>query len=237
MAARLKAVGYPDADLHIFVPEGHPKEGGLVAVLRGSDPKAKAVLMLAHVDVVEARREDWTRDPFTLIEEGGYFYARGASDDKSMVAIFLDNLIRYKREGLRPERDIIVAATCDEEIIPSKFNGVEYLLKNHRELIDAEFALNEGSGGLLDAAGKPVRMGIQAGEKVFQTYTLEVTNPGGHSSVPRKDNAITHMAAGLARLGAYDWPFKLSDTTRTYFERMAAIEGDCSVRVPGGVTV
>jgi acetylornithine deacetylase/succinyl-diaminopimelate desuccinylase-like protein len=224
MHKRLVAGGIPAADIRIIVPPGGPKKGNLVVRYRGSGAK-KAILLLGHLDVVEARREDWVRDPFKLIEEGGYFYARGASDDKSMVAVFLDNLIRYRREGYRPERDIIVAATCDEEIIPSPFNGAEFLLKHHRGLIDADFALNEGSSGLLDKDGKPVRMGIQAGEKVFQTYTLEVTNRGGHSSVPIKDNAITHMAAGLARLGAYDWPFKLSDTTRAYFERMAGIEG------------
>ena len=184
----------------------------------------KPILLLGHLDVVEARREDWERDPFKLIEENGYFYARGAFDDKAMAAIFLDNLIRYKQEGYRPERDLIVALTCDEEIIPSKFNGAEYLLKNHRALIDADFALNEGATGLLTSDGKPQRMTIQAGEKVFQTYTLEVTNRGGHSSVPVKDNAIIHLAGGLARLGDFDFPFKLSDTTRAYFERMSAIE-------------
>ena len=219
MQKRLLAGGIPASDIRIIVPPGAPKKGNLVARHRGTGAK-KPILLLGHLDVAEARREDWVRDPFTLIEEGGYFYARGATDDKSMVAIFLDNLIRYRREGWRPARDIIVAATCDEEIIPSKFNGVEYLLKNHRALIDAEFALNEGAGSLLDDAGKPVRMGIQAGEKMFQTYTLETTDPGGHSAMPRKDNAIAHMAARLARLGAHDWPFKLSETTRAYFERI-----------------
>ena len=223
MKKRMVAGGIPATDVQIIVPPGNPKKGNLIVRYRGTGAK-KPLLLLGHLDVVEAKREDWTRDPFKLIEEGGYFYARGAADDKSMVAVFLDNFLRYRREGYRPERDIIGAFTCDEEIIPSKFNGAEYLLKNHRSLIDAEFALNEGSGGLLDGAGKPVRMGIQAGEKVFQTYTLEVTNRGGHSSVPVKDNAITHLAGGLARLGAFDWPFKLSDTTRTYFERMAALE-------------
>ena len=223
MQKRLVAGGIPAADIQIIVPPGAPKKGNLVARLRGDGAK-KPILLLGHLDVVEARREDWTRDPFKLIEEGGYFYARGAADDKAMVAVFLDNLIRYQREGYRPQRDIVLAATCDEEIIPSQFNGVEYLLKHHRPLIDAEFALNEGSSGILDAAGKPVRMGIQAGEKVFQTYTLEVTNRGGHSSVPIKDNAISHLAGGLARLGAFDFPFRLSDTTRAYFERMAGIE-------------
>jgi acetylornithine deacetylase/succinyl-diaminopimelate desuccinylase-like protein len=138
--------------------------------------------------------------------------------------VFVANLIRYQREGYRPERDLILAATCDEELIPSKFSGIEYLLKNHRNLIDAEFALNEGASGLLDDKGGYVRMGIQAGEKVFQTYQLEVTNPGGHSSLPVKENAIYHLAGGLARLGAFDFPFKLTDTTRLYFERMSKIE-------------
>ena len=223
MRVHLKAGGIPDADMQLLVPPGGPKKGNLVARLRGTGAKMP-MLLLAHLDVVEARREDWVRDPFKLIEENGYFYARGASDDKAMAAVFVDNLIRYKREGLRPERDIILALTCDEELIPSKFNGVEFLLKNHRNLIDAEFAINEGAGGLLDREGKPVRMAIQAGEKVFQTYTLEATNPGGHSSVPSKDNAIYHLAGGLARLAAFDFPFRLSDTTRAYFERLSTIE-------------
>ncbi len=223
MRVHLRAGGIPDADLQLLVPPGGPKKGNLVARLRGTGSK-KPILLLAHLDVVEAKRGDWLRDPFKLIEEDGYFYARGASDDKAMAAVFIDNLIRYKREGLRAERDIILALTCDEEIIPSKFNGVEFLLKHHRPLIDAEFALNEGAGGLLDKDGKPVRMAIQAGEKVFLTYTLEVTNRGGHSSVPVKDNAIYHLSGGLARLGAFDFPFRLSDTTRAYFERLSTIE-------------
>src|SRR5258708_11489202 len=146
-------------------------------------------MLLGHLDVVEAKREDWERDPFKLVEESGYFYARGASDDKAMVAVFVANLIRYGREGYRPERDLILVATCDEEIIPSNFSGIVYLLKNHRDLIDAQFALNEGRNGLLDKHGNHLRMTIQAGEKVFQTYQLEVTNPGGPSPGPGKDNA------------------------------------------------
>jgi acetylornithine deacetylase/succinyl-diaminopimelate desuccinylase-like protein len=141
-----------------------------------------------------------------------------------MVAVFTANLLRYRREAYRPQRDLILVATCDEEMIPSKFSGIVYLLQNHRKLIDAEFALNEGGNGLLDRNGNYQRMTIQAGEKVFQTYQLEVTNPGGHSSLPVKDNAITHLAGGLARLGVYDFPFKLSATTRAYFERMSRIE-------------
>ena len=223
MRARLAVGGIPAGDMQVIIPPGAPKKGNLIARYRGAGTK-RPILLLGHLDVVEARREDWERDPFKLIEENGYFYARGAFDDKAMAAIFLDNLIRYRQEGYRPERDLIVALTCDEEIIPSKFNGAEYLLKNHRALIDADFALNEGATGLLTSDGKPQRMTIQAGEKVFQTYTLEVTNRGGHSSVPVKDNAITHLAGGLARLGTFDFPFRLSDTTRAYFERMSAIE-------------
>ncbi len=223
MGTRLAAGGIPAADVQIIVPPGAPKKGNLVARLRGSGAK-KPLLLLAHLDVVEAKREDWARDPFKLIEENGYFYARGASDDKAMAAVFVANLIRYRQEGYRPARDLIVALTCDEEIIPSKWNGVEYLLRHHRPLIDAEFALNEGGSGVIDRNGKYVRMNIQLGEKVFQTYHLEVTNRGGHSALPVKDNAITHLAEGLARLGSFDFPFTLSATTRAYFERMSRIE-------------
>jgi acetylornithine deacetylase/succinyl-diaminopimelate desuccinylase-like protein len=223
LAARLVAAGLPAQDVQVIVPPEGPKKGNLVARYRGTGAK-KPVMLLGHLDVVEAKREDWQGDPFRLVEENGYLYARGAADDKAMVAVFTANLIRYRKESYRPERDLIQVATCDEEIIPSKFSGIVYLLKNHRNLIDAEFALNEGGAGLLDRNGKYLRMSVQAGEKVFQTYRLEVTNPGGHSALPVKDNAITHLAGGLARLGAYDFPFKLSATTRAYFERMSSIE-------------
>ncbi|MEK7878075.1 MAG: M20/M25/M40 family metallo-hydrolase [Pseudomonadota bacterium] len=223
MAGRLKAGGLPAQDVQVLVPPGGPKKGNLVARYRGTGAN-KPLMLLGHLDVVEAKREDWQRDPFKLVEENGYFHARGASDDKAMVSIFIANLIRYRQEGYRPDRDLILAATCDEEIIPSDFSGIVYLLKNHRNLIDAEFALNEGGSGLLDRNGNYLRMNVQAGEKVFQTYQLEVTNPGGHSALPVKDNAIYHLAGGLARLAAYDFPFKLSATTRAYFERMSRIE-------------
>jgi len=223
MAALLAAGGIPATDIQLLVPPGAPKKGNLVVRYKGSGAK-KPLLLLAHIDVVEAKREDWQRDPFKLVEEGGYFYARGAFDDKAMAAIFVHNLIRYRAEGYRPQRDIVLALTCDEEIIPSPYNGVEYLLKNHRALIDAEFALNEGGTGLRDRAGKPLRLNVQAGEKVFETYTLETTNHGGHSAVPVKDNAIYHLAGGLTRLAAFDFPFKLSEATRAYFERMSKLE-------------
>lgn len=223
VAQRLKAAGYRDEDLHIVVPPGGPAKGNLVARLKG-DGSARPLLLLAHVDVVEARREDWVRDPFKLVEEDGVFYARGAADDKAMAAAFVANMIRYKQEKLAPRRDLVLALTCDEELVPSQFDGVEYLLKNHRPLIDAELALNEGGFGLLDKDGKPVRHGIQAGEKVYQSFQLEVTHSGGHSSTPYRDNAIYHLADGLSRLGAFSFPFKLSPVTRAFYERMAKIE-------------
>jgi acetylornithine deacetylase/succinyl-diaminopimelate desuccinylase-like protein len=223
MAKRLKAGGFKDSELQLIIPPGGPKKGNLVARLKGDGSK-KPLLLLAHIDVVEANREDWERDPFKLVEENGMFYARGASDDKAMAASFVNNMILYKKEKLPLKRDIIMALTCDEELVPSKFDGAEYLVNHHRALIDAEIALNEGGGGLLDKDGKPVRHGIQAGEKIYQSFQLEVTNPGGHSSAPFKDNAIYHLADGLSRLGQFSFPFKLSPVTRAYYERMSKIE-------------
>lgn len=223
MAAHLKAAGFPDGDLHLVVPPERPKDGNLVAVLPGSDPNAKPMLLLAHIDVVEANRADWERDPFTLIEEDGYFYGRGTADDKAMAAVFTDSMMRFKRDGYVPHRTIKMALTCGEET-PKVFNGVEYLIANHRDLIDAGFAINEGSGGRLNSEGKHVFLGIQAGEKTYQDYTLEVTNPGGHSSRPVKDNAIYHLANGLARLGAYDFPIALNEAVKAHFEAMSAID-------------
>jgi acetylornithine deacetylase/succinyl-diaminopimelate desuccinylase-like protein len=224
MAARLRAAGFPDADLHAFGIAEHPKDGGLVAVLHGTDPRAKAILLLAHLDVVEARREDWTRDPFTLVEEGGYFYARGAFDDKSMAAVWVDTLIRLRQENFVARRGVKMALTCGEEA-GAKFAGAEYLATHERDLIDAQFALNEIAYGVLDGQGKRVVMEVEAGEKTDQDYRLEVTNPGGHSSRPVKGNAIYQLAAALTRLSEYEFPIQFNDTTRTYFERMADIIG------------
>jgi acetylornithine deacetylase/succinyl-diaminopimelate desuccinylase-like protein len=223
VAVRLKGAGFAAADVRVIVPPGGPKKGNLVARLRGTGAR-KPLLLLAHLDVVEAKREDWQRDPFKLVEENGYFYARGAADDKAMASVFAANMIRMKREGFVPDRDIILALTADEEMIPTKFSGVEYLLKHHRDLIDAALALNEGGSGLTDKDGRHLYHGVQAGEKVFQTYRLEVTNPGGHSARPSKDNAIYHLADGLSRLGRFDFPFNLNAVTRSYFERMAQLE-------------
>jgi acetylornithine deacetylase/succinyl-diaminopimelate desuccinylase-like protein len=223
MAGRLKAAGYADKDLQILIPPNRPKDGNLIAVLHGADPAAKAIMLLAHIDVVEAKREDWERDPFRLVEESGYFYARGASDDKAMAASFTDAMIRYKKEGFKPRRDIKLALTCGEET-PDTFNGAHWLMTTHRSEMDAAFALNEGAGGRLQGDNR-VYLGIQAGEKVYQDYTLEVTNPGGHSSRPIRDNAIYHLAGGLSKIGLYDFPAHLNEATRLHFERMGPILG------------
>jgi acetylornithine deacetylase/succinyl-diaminopimelate desuccinylase-like protein len=224
MAARLKAAGYSDEDARVFVPEGHPKEGGLLAVLHGSDPKAKAILMLAHVDVVEAKREDWTRDPFTLIEEDGYFYGRGTSDMKAQAAIWVDNLIRYREEGYKPRRSIKMALTCGEET-NGALNGAGWLAKNAREDIDAELALTEGVDGELDARGHKIALGILAAEKTSQNFTFEATNSGGHSSRPVPDNAIYHVVRAVDHVSRYEFPVQLDDANRAYFTGMSKIIG------------
>ena len=224
VAGHLKDAGFPDSDIHLFSTPDKPKEGGIVAVLPGSDPKAKAILLLGHLDVVEAKREDWTRDPFTLIEENGYFYGRGVADMKSLDAAWIDALMRIKQEGFRHRRTLKLALTCGEETA-SAFNGAGWLAKNQRELIDAEFALNEGGGGRLDSQGKPLIMTVQAAEKFPQDYILEVTNPGGHSSRPVKKNAINQLAKGLVKISEYEFPIEASDITRGYFAKMAGQVG------------
>jgi acetylornithine deacetylase/succinyl-diaminopimelate desuccinylase-like protein len=223
MADRLRAAGFGDADLHLFTAPDHPKEGGLVAIYPGRDPKLKAILLLAHLDVVEARREDWVRDPFTLVEENGSFYARGAIDDKAEAAIWVDSLIRYRQENYRPHRTLKLALTCGEET-SNAFNGARWLSENQRDLIDAAFAINEGAAGELDADGHRIALEVQAGEKASQNYRLEVTNPGGHSSRPVKDNAIYRLAAALMRIEAYEFPPQFTDGNRAYFSGMARIQ-------------
>jgi acetylornithine deacetylase/succinyl-diaminopimelate desuccinylase-like protein len=220
MSARLAAAGMPAADMRILAPHERPKDGALIAVLHGRDRRAKAILLLAHIDVVEARRADWERDPFKLVEENGWFYARGASDDKAMAAVFTDSLIRYREEGFKPRRDIKLALTCGEET-PDIFNSVKWLLDTQSEALDAEFALNEGAGGELDKNEKPAALQIQAGEKVYQDFSLDATDVGGHSSRPTKNNPIVRLSAGIARLGAYSFPVILNQATRGYFEAQA----------------
>ena len=223
MAARMKTAGFTDGELTIFSTPEHPKHGGLVAVLPGRDPKAKAIMLLAHIDVVEAKREDWERDPFTLVEENGYFYARGASDDKAQAAIWVDSLIRFRQSGFKPRRTVKMALTCGEEGGP--FNGAQWLTENRRELIDAEFALNEGAGGQLTPAGKRVAHTVLAGEKTSQSFRLEARNAGGHSSRPTPDNAIYQLAGAVDRIGKYDFPVQVNDTTLGFFTQMSAIIG------------
>ncbi len=220
VAARLKAAGFPAADMQVLGPD--PKKGNLVFRFRGTGAR-KPLLLLAHLDVVEAKREDWSMDPFTFIEKDGFFYGRGTSDDKAMASQFIANLIRLKEEGFTPDRDLILALTADEE--GGDFNGAEWLVKNHKDLIDAEFAINEGGGGNM-RKGKYLTNEVQASEKVYQDFHLEVTNPGGHSSLPVKDNAIYHLAAGLSRLAAYEFPVELNEVTRAYFQQSASVETD-----------
>src|SRR3954451_22892814 len=222
MAARLRTAGFAEADAQVLSPA--PRKGNLVARLRGTGAR-KPILLLAHLDVVPARREDWSFDPFKLTERDGYFYARGSSDDKFMAAAFVTNMIRYRQEGYKPDRDIIVALETDEEILDANAVGIQWLLKNHRDLIDADFALNEGgSVGLKD--GKPLRNSLQTSEKVSVNYQLTVKNKGGHSAAPVKDNAIYRLAAGLTKLSAFSFPHKFNETTRAYFERIAQFENE-----------
>lgn len=223
MAARLKAAGLPEARITPFSVPEHPKEGGLVAVIPGHDAGLKAVLLLAHIDVVEAKREDWVRDPFTLIEEGGYFYARGALDDKAMAAIWTDTMARLAA-GPQPRRTVRLALTCGEET-DGAFNGAEWLARNRRDLIDAAFALNEGGGGLSDGRGRLQTLSVQVGEKAYVDFVLTATNPGGHSSQPVRDNAIYAMSDALARLRELEFPLEFNDTTRAFFAVSGPIKG------------
>ena len=224
MAARLRAAGFPRRDIHLIPAPGFPKDGSLVAIYPGRDRRAKAILLLAHIDVVEAKRADWTRDPFKLVEENGYLYARGAIDDKAQASIWVDTFIRLRKERFRPRRTLKLALTCGEET-SGAFNGAEYLSKHKRDLIDAGFALNEGAGGRLDEQGRQIVLNIQVGEKLYQDYQLEVTNPGGHSSRPVKENAIYRLADALLKLRAYDFPIEMNDVTRGYFRAIAGPTG------------
>jgi acetylornithine deacetylase/succinyl-diaminopimelate desuccinylase-like protein len=214
--SRLRAAGFSGDAVQVVIPDGRPEDGNLVARIRAANPARKGVLLLAHIDVVDARREDWERDPFTLIEENGYFYGRGSADDKSMAAVFLDLLIRLKQEpGFAPTRDLIMALTCGEET-SNRVNGVDYLLTNERELIDAAFAINEGAGGLLGEDGKPLVLEVQAGEKIHQVFALEVVNPGGHSSRPEPDNAIYRLAAAAQKVAQLSFPVEITPVVREY---------------------
>ena len=225
MKARLLAAGYRDTDAQVLAPGEWPRQGNLVALLAGSDLSLKPIVLLAHIDVVEANRDDWERDPFKLVEENGFFFARGSADDKAMAAVFTDMMVRYKRENYRPRRGIRLALTCGEET-PNVFNGVKWLIEHHRALIDGEFALNEGGGGRYDLQTGAYRyVSVLAAEKLYQDFTLQTTNPGGHSSRPTPENAIYQLGRALAKIEAHSFPIEFNEVSRAYFGKFGQIEG------------
>ncbi len=216
MARRLTDAGFPQADVQVM---GYsPRYQGLVARYRGRGDGAKPILLMAHLDVVDARKEDWSSDPYKFLEQDGYYYARGSSDNKAGVATLVANFIRLKREGFVPNRDLIIVLTADEE---TSSETIKWLLKEHRDLVDADYALNTDAGGGELRDGKAVAFSVQTAEKVYLSFQLEVRNKGGHSSVPVPDNAIYHLSAGLTQLAAHSWPVQLNETTRAFFERSA----------------
>ncbi|MDP3784332.1 MAG: M20/M25/M40 family metallo-hydrolase [Sphingopyxis sp.] len=225
MATRLRAAGIPDSQLNLFAIPEKPKEGGLVAVYPGTSKTAKPILLIAHIDVVEAKREDWERDPFVMVEENGYFYGRGTADIKSQAAVWVDTLIRFQQQGYKPKRTVKMALTCGEET-NGAFNGIEWLAANNRDLIDAEFALNEGGGGDSDGKGKVIGQSVQVGEKTFANFRLETRNSGGHSSAPVPDNAIYQLARAVTKIEDYRFPLEMTATTRRYFAEAGAVRGD-----------
>ncbi len=225
IAGHLKQAGFGDDQITLFKDDKFPLDGGIVAVLPGSVAAAKPMLLLGHLDVVNARREDWTRDPFKFIEEDGYFYGRGTSDMKVLVAIWVDTLIRFKQQGYRPKRTIKLALTCGEES-GARMNGVQWLAEKRPALIAAAFALNEGGGGDTDGKGKLVTQTMQVGEKSNRNFEIQATNPGGHSSIPVDDNAIYELGDALARVRAYKFPVRFNDTTRAFFRQAGAARTD-----------
>jgi acetylornithine deacetylase/succinyl-diaminopimelate desuccinylase-like protein len=218
MATRFREAGYPAEDVRVLAPV--PRKGNVVVRLHGAGA-GRPILFIGHLDVVEALRSDWSFDPFQLLEQDGYFYGRGTSDMKGDVAVLVSTFLRMKRDGFRPSRDLILALTSDEE--GGTANGIGWLVKNHRDLIDAELCVNADGGGGHIKNGKHLFLAVQAAEKVFLTFKLESRNPGGHSSRPSKDNAIYHLAEGLARLAKFDFPVHLFDVTRASFERAASL--------------
>ncbi|MGB8474147.1 MAG: M20/M25/M40 family metallo-hydrolase [Candidatus Acidiferrum sp.] len=220
MAKRFRDAGFPAQDVIVAGPNVRKKN--LIVRLHGAG-RQKPILFLAHLDVVEARREDWTTDPFQFIEKDGYFYGRGTSDIKDGAAILVENFIRMKKSGVVPKGDLILALTADEE--NGDFNGVEWLVKHHRDWIDAEYCVNLDGGDFMSIKGKKIYGAVQASEKVYVDFQFEVTNPGGHSSLPSHDNAIYHLAQGLTRLANYTFPAELNEITRSMLEKSAAIEG------------
>ncbi len=220
IAARMKAAGYADDAITLFSTPEHPDDGGIVVTLAGSDPAANPMLLLGHLDVVAAKRADWARDPFKLIEEDGFYYARGSVDDKAMSAVWADAMIRFRQQNFRPRRTVKLALTCGEETTYA-FNGADWLARNKPELVRAEFVLNEGGGGRFSADGKRQALAVQVGEKAAQNFTFVTTNPGGHSSAPTPDNAIYELADAIKAVQAYEFPVKFTDTTRAFFTATA----------------
>jgi acetylornithine deacetylase/succinyl-diaminopimelate desuccinylase-like protein len=218
MAARLRDAGFPEQDVQVAGPTDRKKN--LVVRLHGTG-KRKPILFIGHLDVVEARREDWTTDPFQFVEKDGFFYGRGTQDMKEGDAILVTNFIRLKKENYAPDRDLILALTADEE--GGNYNGVDWLLKEHRDWVDAEYCINLDGGEFEKQNGKRLLTAIQASEKVYVDFQLESLNPGGHSSVPSSDNAIYHLAAALTRLQGFSFPTQINEITRNYFERMSAL--------------
>ncbi len=217
MRKRFLEAGFPAKDMVIMGADD--RHGNLVLRYHGKPGTAlKPALIIAHLDVVEAKREDWTTDPFRFVEKDGFFYGRGTQDMKDSDASFVTSFILLRRQGFVPDRDIILALTADEE--GGTMNGVDWLIKHHRELIDAGFAINPDAGGLTTEHGKPSYLGVEATEKLYADYKLTVTNPGGHSSLPRKENAIYELSAALGRLAAYQFPFELNGVTRAYFDAL-----------------
>ena len=223
MADWLLKAGFPPADVQVIGLAGSTNHNLVARYRAASASRLKPILLLAHIDVVEARREDWSLDPFKLTEQGGFFYGRGTLDVKDGAAILVATLARLKQEGYRPHRDLILALTTGEEG-GSDYNGVEWLLQNHRDLIDAEYVINMDAGDPVMVKGKRLFRSVQAAEKVYVTFRLEVRNPGGHSSLPTKENAIYRLAAALGRVSAHEFPARLNEITRTYFQRMALLQ-------------
>ncbi len=219
LADRLIAAGFPAVDVQVV---GYsPRYASLVARYRGTASGKKPILLMAHLDVVDARKEDWTTDPYQFVEKDGWYYGRGTSDVKDGAAMLVANFIRYKKEGFVPDRDLVIVLTADEE---TSGESIRWLVTEHRDMVDAEYALNTDGGGGDYLRGVPIRFNVQAAEKVYQSFELEVRNKGGHSSRPVADNAIYRLARGLARLADYQFPVRLNEVTRAFFERGAAAE-------------
>jgi acetylornithine deacetylase/succinyl-diaminopimelate desuccinylase-like protein len=218
MAQRLRDAGFPAEEIQVLGP--NPRKGNMVARYRGAGT-GKPILLIGHLDVVEARAADWSMDPFQFVEKDGYFYGRGTQDMKGSDAIWVTDFIRLKKEGYKPGRDLILALTADEE--GGSSNGVDWLLKNHRDLVDAEYVLNSDGGGVNTMHGKPLFVSMDGSEKLYGDYQLTVTNPGGHSSLPTPDNAIYHLTDALGRLERYQFAFELNPVTRAHFESLAKI--------------